>query len=164
MNANTEENEKFFKELSEEKEKAEEDFMSVELAKSSSALGKPAVQIGERARQNHEAEGQLTLDVFQTPHEIVVESAIAGVRPEDIDISATNDSIAIRGERTREIRVKEEDYFYHECYWGKFSRSITLPEEVDSENAEVNFKNGILTIRLPKLNKKKSKKLKVKEE
>lgn len=111
-----------------------------------------------------EPEGQLTIDVYQTPDDIVIESAIAGVKPEDIDIDVNTDSVTIRGERRREHKIKEEDYFYQECYWGRFSRSVILPQEIDPENASVNFKNGILTVRLPKLNRKKSKKLKVKAE
>ncbi len=109
-------------------------------------------------------EGKLTIDVYQTPAEIVIESAIAGVKPEDLDIDVSNDSITIKGERRRDEKVEEENYFYQECYWGKFSRSIILPEEVDPDSASVNFKNGILTVKLPKLQKKKAKKLKVKAE
>lgn len=109
-------------------------------------------------------EGKLTIDVYQTPTEIVIESAIAGVKPEELDINVSNDSITIRGERHHDEKVEEEDYFYQECYWGRFSRSIILPEEVDPDSASVNFKNGILTVKLPKLQKKKAKKLKVKAE
>ncbi len=109
-----------------------------------------------------EEEGKLTIDVYQTPNEIIVESTIAGVRPEDLDISINNESVTIRGRREKEQRISDEDYFYQECYWGKFSRSIILPQEVDAENATANLKNGVLTIRLPKLNRQKSKKLKVK--
>ena len=108
-----------------------------------------------------EPEGQLTIDVYQTPEDIVVESAIAGVKPEDIDVNVTRDSISIRGTRRHGKEVKDSDYIYQECYWGRFARSIILPQEVDPEAAEVMFKNGILTVRLPKVNKKKSKKLKV---
>ena len=108
-----------------------------------------------------EPEGKLTVDVYQTPTEIVVESAIAGVKPSDIDVNATADSVTIRGSRKREKTVNDEDYLYQECYWGKFARSIILPQEVDPDGAEVMFKNGILTVRLPKANRKKTKKLKI---
>ncbi len=111
-----------------------------------------------------EVEGKLTIDVYQTPAEIVVESAIAGVNPEDIDIDVSSDSVTIKGERKHEEKIDEEDYFYQECYWGRFSRSVILPEEVDPDSATVNFKNGVLTVRLPKIGKKKTKKLKVKME
>lgn len=108
-----------------------------------------------------EVEGKLTIDVYQTPTEIVVESAIAGVNPEDIDIDVSSDSVTIKGERKHEEKIDEEDYFYQECYWGRFSRSVILPEEVDPDGATVNFKNGVLTVKLPKISKKKTKKLKV---
>jgi HSP20 family protein len=109
-----------------------------------------------------EGEGQLTIDVYQTPEEIVVESTIAGVKPEDLDISITSEAVTIRGKREKQETVQDEDYFYQECYWGKFSRSIILPQEIDSDKAVASIKNGILTIRLPKLNRQKTKKLKVK--
>lgn len=115
----------------------------------------------EDAWDDGEPEGQLTVDVYQTANDIVVESAIAGVDPADIDVNVTTDSISIRGSRKREKNVKNEDYLYQECYWGKFGRSIILPQEVDPESAEVKFKNGILTVVLPKANKKKTRKLRV---
>ena len=110
-----------------------------------------------------EGEGQLAIDVYQTKDAIVIESPIAGVTdPESLDIAITNESVTIRGKRDRETKIKEEDYFYQECYWGRFSRSIILPQEIDAESAEATIRNGILTIRLPKLNRQKSKKLRVK--
>lgn len=109
-----------------------------------------------------EGEGQLTIDVYQTPDEIIVESTIAGVKPEDLDISITNEAVTIKGKREKTQTVKDEDYFYQECYWGKFSRSIILPQEIDSEKAVASLKNGILLIKLPKLNRQKTKKLKIK--
>jgi HSP20 family protein len=109
-------------------------------------------------------EGQLAIDVYQTPDDIVVESAVAGVHPDDLDINVTNDSVTIKGKRRRIREVEEKDYLYQECFWGKFSRSIILPQEIDPDKSTVTFKNGVLKIRLPKLNKKKVKKLKVKIE
>ncbi len=109
-----------------------------------------------------EVEGQLTVDVYQTPTEIVIQSTVAGVDPENLDISITNESVTVRGKRERLERVKEEDYFFQECYWGRFARSIILPQEVDGEKAVATIKNGVLTIRLPKLNREKVKKLRVK--
>ncbi len=111
-----------------------------------------------------ESEGQLTIDVYQTPNEVVIKSTIAGVKPEDIDISMTNDMITIKGTREKDEKVKEEDYYYQECYWGPFSRSIILPIDVEVDNAEAGMKNGILTIRLPKVEKIKTKKIMIKSE
>jgi len=111
-----------------------------------------------------ESEGQLTIDVYQTPNEIVIKSTIAGVKPENIDISMTNDMITIKGTRQRDETVKEEDYYYQECYWGAFSRSIILPVDVEVDKADAGMKNGILTIRLPKIEKVKTKKIMIKSE
>ncbi len=106
-------------------------------------------------------EGQLTIDVYQTPGEVVIKSTVAGVRPEDIDISFTNDMITVRGRRKKEEEVTTEDYYYQELYWGAFSRSVILPVEVDVDKAKAEIKNGILTVRLPKSEKIKTKKIKV---
>ncbi len=111
-----------------------------------------------------ESEGQLTIDVYQTSNEIVVKSTIAGVKPKDIDISMTNDMITIKGTREKDEEVKEEDYYYQECYWGAFSRSVILPIDVEVEKAEASMKNGILTIRLPKAEKVKTKRIEIKSE
>lgn len=107
-------------------------------------------------------EGQLSIDVFQTPEAIVVKSTIAGVRPEDIDISINNDMLTIRGKRELEEEIREEDYLYKECYWGSFSRSIILPVEVESEKIEAFLENGVLTIILPKAKSAKPIMIKVK--
>ncbi len=109
-----------------------------------------------------EQEGQLTVDVFQDDENIVIQSTIAGVSPEDLDVSITNDMVAIRGERRQQYDVDPEDYFYQECYWGTFSRSIILPVEIDADRADAKIKNGILTIRIPKANAAVTRKLKVK--
>lgn len=108
--------------------------------------------------------GQLTIDVYQTPTHIVIESAVAGVSEDDLNIDVSSDSISIKGQRRRENKVRDEDYLYQECYWGKFSRSVILPQEIDPDSAAASFKNGILTIKLPKVNKQKIKKLKVRFE
>ncbi len=157
--------EKFFETLAGAKSAADGSY-EVELVKAdASALASRArTQTSRTKAESAEPEGQLTVDVYQTPADIIVESAIAGVRPEDIDINVTPDSIVIRGSRERVRRAEGEDYIYQECYWGRFARSIILPQEVDPESADVTFKNGILTIRLPKANKKKSRKLSVRAE
>jgi HSP20 family protein len=160
--------EKFFENIANGKTHGETEEMGnyeVELTKAESPVasrgGKTSRTAKAEAWDDGEPEGQLTVDVYQTPDEIVVESAIAGVKPDDIDVDVTSDSISIRGARRHEKQVKDDDYLYQECYWGRFARSLILPQEVDPENAELTFKNGILTVRLPKVNKKKSKKLKV---
>lgn len=110
---------------------------------------------------SQEDEGQLTIDVFQTASEIVIKSVVAGVDPKDLDISITNDMVTVRGKREREEEISDEDYFYRECFWGCFSRSVILPTEVDSSEAKATFKNGVLTIKLPKIEKLRTKRLSV---
>ena len=107
-----------------------------------------------------EPEGQLAIDIYQTENELVIRSAIAGVKPEFLDISFERDIIIIRGKREKPSEEKE-DYFSQECYWGPFSREIILPVEVDPNLAEATMKEGILTIRLPKIEREKKRVIKV---
>lgn len=115
----------------------------------------------EEENYSSDAEGQLTIDVYQTDNEIVIKSTIAGVKPEDLDVSINNDMVTIKGERKNEEVVNGENYYYQECYWGGFSRSVVLPVDILSEKSEASLKNGILTIRLPKADTTKIKKLQV---
>lgn len=108
-------------------------------------------------------EGQLAVDVFKTDDEIVIQSTIAGVKAEDLDISVQNDMVSIKGERKRKSEVPMENYFYQECYWGPFSRSIILPEEIKAEKARAELENGVLILHLPKAEKLKVTKVKVEE-
>lgn len=109
----------------------------------------------------HEDEGELAVDVYQTPDAIVVKALVAGVLPNNLDISVSRDMLTIQGTRQDEREVEDDGYFQRELYWGAFSRTILLPEEVDVDAAEANEKHGILIIRLPKVNKAKQTKLRV---
>ncbi|MEK7629910.1 MAG: Hsp20/alpha crystallin family protein [Patescibacteria group bacterium] len=109
-----------------------------------------------------ESEGQLTVDVYQDKNNIVVQSTVAGVNDDDLEVNVTTESVTIRGKREKIEAIEEKDYFYQECFWGKFSRSIILPQEVDPEKSTAIVKNGVLVVRMPKLDRKKAKKLKVK--
>lgn len=107
-------------------------------------------------------EGQLNIDMYQTKDNVIIKSTIAGVKPEDIDITVANDMVTIKGSRKKEEIVVQDDYFYQECYWGNFSRSVIIPVDIDSENIEADLKDGILTVIIPKAAKAKTKKVKVK--
>ena len=107
-------------------------------------------------------EGQLAIDIYQTAGEIVIKSIVGGVRQEELDISINNDMVVIRGVRQNPDEVASEDYYYQECFWGNFARSVILPTEVDTENVEATIKNGILTVKLPKLKKAVVRKIEVK--
>jgi len=110
-----------------------------------------------------ERDGQLAIDVYQTPDEIIVESTIAGVKGGDIDVDVTSERVTIRGERGKEITVADGDYFYQECFWGSFSRSVILPQEIDPDKAHSTIKNGVLTVHLPKLHRDRARKVEVRE-
>jgi HSP20 family protein len=111
-----------------------------------------------------DSEGQLTVDVYQTPADVVIKSIIGGAKPEDIDVEIANDMITIKGRRENFDEVKTEDYYYQECFWGAFSRSIILPVDVEADKIQATIKDGILKIVLPKAEKIKTKKIKVKTE
>lgn len=115
----------------------------------------------EHERTGEGEEGQLTVDIYDDGAAIVVQSSVAGCRPEDIDISLEDNMLTIRGARSRTHQVDDGSFYYRELYWGAFSRSIILPEEVDFSKADAAIRNGLLTIKLPKKDRG-AKKLKVK--
>lgn len=106
--------------------------------------------------------GELSVDVYQTPSEIIVQTMVAGVRPEDLNVDITRDTVTISGSRKESRNVKEDDYHIQELYWGSFSRTIMLPEEVDPDEAEATEKHGLLVLKLPKIDKNRQTKLKIK--
>ncbi len=124
------------------------------------------VETSEEERGNileeSEEEGQLTVDVYQTASEIVLKTMVAGVRPEDLDINITRDMVTIKGKREESKEIADEDYFHRELYWGSFSRTVMLPEEIEVEEAEAVERHGLLVIKLPKIDKAKQNKLCVK--
>lgn len=104
-----------------------------------------------------EPEGQLVIDVYETDAEIVIQSAIAGISPENLDISIEKDMVSIKGSRASAVEKEGKNYLIEECYWGAFSREIILPSEVDAEKAVASMKNGILTIKAPKIERERKK-------
>lgn len=108
------------------------------------------------------AEGQLPVDVHQTPGDIIIRAFVAGVRPDELNISIRRDMVEIEGSRSEREQVSGPDYFTRELFWGSFSRTILLPQEIDVEAASASSKDGLLTIILPKLDKAKQTKLRVK--
>ena len=115
----------------------------------------PQTEFVSKNKKNPKREGQLTLDVYQSNRQIIIKSAIGGIAPSDIDISVTTDTVTIRGERKRDAKIKQSDFYYQELYWGNFSRTVILPADVDQDRAKASMKNGILTISLPLLKEAK---------
>lgn len=107
--------------------------------------------------------GQLAVDVYQTDDSVVIQSAIAGVRPEDLDISVTNDMITIKGLRRHDQTAPDDAYLFRECYWGGFSRRIILPVDVHTDQVNAAMKDGILTVTLPKVEQPKAKSIPVQD-
>lgn len=114
--------------------------------------------------EDESSDGELPIDVHQTPDKVIVKTMIAGVRPDDIDISLSRSTITVRGKREEDRMISEDDYMARELYWGSFSRTLKLPEgvEIDPENAEAYERHGLLTIKINKADKARKTKLKVK--
>ena len=113
--------------------------------------------------ENEAEEGQLTIDVYQTASEIIIKTMVAGVEPQDLTVTITRDMVTIKGKREEQRNVLDEDYFFKELYWGSFSRTVLLPEEVNPDESEAVQRHGLLTIRLPKIDKGRTQQLKVKQ-
>ena len=108
--------------------------------------------------------GQLAIDVYETDGEIIVQAPIAGVKAEDLDITIENDMLIIKGYREKPLEpAGDKNYFYEECYWGPFIRKVILSEEVDASRVEANLKEGVLTLRAPKIERSGKRKIMVKE-
>lgn len=108
------------------------------------------------------SEGQLPVDVHQTPSDIIIRAFVAGVRPDELNISISRDMVEITGTRSEREQISGPDYFSQELFWGSFSRAIMLPQEIDVDASSASAKDGLLTIILPKLDKARQTKLKVK--
>lgn len=143
----------------------EEDEVEIEVDRKSLKKFNEAEKAVAHAREEEEYEdfeGELSVDVYQTQNEIIIEAMLAGVKPEDLQISITRDMVTIKGRRDGNTQISEDDYFYRELYWGSFSRSILLPHEIEIESVEAVEKHGLLIIRLPKIDKARQAKVKVK--
>ena len=91
----------------------------------------------------------------------MIKAPIAGVDPNAVNVTITDEVVTIEGERHDEETVEKSNYFAQECYWGKFSRSFVLPVAVDADAAEASLKHGILIIRIPKQAKTRARSIKV---
>lgn len=112
--------------------------------------------------EEEEAEGQLPVDVYQTPNDIIIRSFIAGVRPDEMNVSISRDMVVIEGSREERDTITDGDYFARELFWGRFTKTILLPQEIDVDASTATAKDGLLTIMLPKMDKTRQTKLKVK--
>ena len=102
-----------------------------------------------------------TVDMFERENEVVIRTEVPGISKEDFDISVTENTLTISGERKAEEEIDEEDYYCCESSYGKFQRDIALPSGVDAENIKASYKNGVLEVVLPKKEETKPKKIEV---
>lgn len=114
------------------------------------------------AKPEEEEDGELPIDIYETDDEIIVQTFVAGVRPDELHISITRDTMTIKGKRQASSTVEEDNYYIRELYWGSFSRSVDLPAEVEPEEAEAVEKHGLIIIKLPKIDKEKRAQVKIK--
>jgi HSP20 family protein len=112
--------------------------------------------------QHEQQQGELPVDMYQTRDAIVIRALVAGVSPNDMDIQITRDMVTIKGVREEFQESADDNYYHRELFWGSFTRTLLLPEEVVIDEAEANEKHGLLEIRLPKLDKHRSTQLRVK--
>jgi HSP20 family protein len=112
--------------------------------------------------EDPDEEGELAVDVYEDGDFLIIEAMIAGVNPRDLQIDITPEVLTIRGKREKPKEVSEEDYFHKELYWGAFSRSIVLPEEVDPDSSEALEQHGLLMLKLSKIDKRRTQRLHVK--
>lgn len=103
----------------------------------------------------------LPLDIHATDDSLVVEAALPGIKPDDVDITITGDTLSITGKAAREERREEGGYLYQELQRGTFSRTVSLPADLDTEAAQANFENGLLTLTIPKAEQAKPRQIKV---
>lgn len=116
----------------------------------------------EPTEEDAALEGEIAVDVYQTDTHVVIVSPVAGVDPANLDISATDDSITISGERASSHTENKDGLVLQEIYWGSFSRTVTMPVQCVTDKATATFKHGILTIKIPKVGKTKKRTIKVK--
>ena len=119
-------------------------------------------EMWEEEEDDTPQEGELPVDMYQTDDAIVVRALVAGVSPNDLEISITRDMVTLRGLREEFQEAHDDNYYHRELFWGSFSRTLLLPEEVAIDEAEAQEKHGMLEIRLPKLDKHRTTKLQVK--
>jgi HSP20 family protein len=105
------------------------------------------------------SEGQLAVDIYETEEDLVLQTAIAGVEADSLDISLEKDLLIVKGERKNPAKEAKKNYFVEECYFGSFSREVILPREIDPSHTKASMEEGILTIRMPKIERDKKRKI-----
>ncbi|MDO8265097.1 MAG: Hsp20/alpha crystallin family protein [Candidatus Parcubacteria bacterium] len=124
----------------------------------------PVEQLAKETLPEEKINAQLSIDVYETEESLIIQSTIAGIKVEDLDISLENNILTIKGERKRQEENEIKNYFYKECYWGQFQRQLILPTQVDGLKVQAVIKDGVLILKIPKIRKEKKRKISIKEE
>jgi HSP20 family protein len=108
------------------------------------------------------ADWRPAVDTYEENNNIVIKAELPGVKKENVTIDIKDNMLTLKGERSEETEVKEENYYRKERSYGKFHRAFTLPDAVDPNKIEASFKDGVLKISIPKAEEAKSKKIEIK--
>jgi HSP20 family protein len=123
-------------------------------------FGRPFLPVW-RYLPTEEREWAPAIEMFEKDDKFVLRAELPGVKPEDIDVSVSDNILTVKGERKSESEVKEEDYYCCEHSYGSFFRSIALPSNVDAKKIEASYEGGVLEVNLPKAAEVKPKKISV---
>ena len=104
----------------------------------------------------------LALDVYETEESLVIKTSLPGVKPEEVDITVTDDVLTIKGEAKSDEKVENANYLRQERRYGTFQRSLQLPGSLQTDSAEATFENGVLTLTIPKAEEAKPRTMQVK--
>jgi HSP20 family molecular chaperone IbpA len=115
-----------------------------------------------QVQEQKEEIGELPVDVYETSSEVIIQTLIAGVLPENLSISITRDTVIIKGKREENRAVSQDQYVIKELYWGSFARTVGLPTEVEIDTSEAIERHGMLMIKLPKTDRGRKTVLKIK--
>jgi len=101
------------------------------------------------------------VDVYSTDKHIVIQAPIGGIKKDDVDITTEKDMVIIKGKRNRPEKEEISCFYTNECFFGDFRREVILPEETDPSRIEADMKEGVLTIKVPKIEREKKRKIEV---
>ncbi len=116
----------------------------------------------QQVEETKEEVGELPVDVYETSNEIIIQTLIAGVLPDNLSITITRDMVTIKGKREENKTIPPDQYVMKELYWGSFARAVQLPAEIEIDTSEAIERHGMLMIKLPKTDRGRKTVLKIK--
>jgi HSP20 family protein len=132
-----------------------------DLASPGTDEGNQSAAVAEEWDEEEAVPGQLALDVYETKEKLIIKARTAGVNKDDLDVSISDNTLTIKGTLSAGNEEEVDNYFVQECYWGEFSRSITLPVAVKEDNIQAELKDGVLTVKFTKVKQDTVKKIQI---